>query len=90
MSEYYIPDKDSNVSHTQYNSMYAHTVKPLKRGHFGTMAFVLSSEVVLFLEVALFLLLNLEVSCVYEFYGPRPYIDKLREVVASLWSSGLV
>ena len=30
-----------------------HTVKPLERGHFGTVAFVLSLEVVLFLEVAL-------------------------------------
>ena len=33
------------------------TVKPPKRGHFATMAFVLSSEVVLFSEVALFLLI---------------------------------
>ena len=23
-------------------------------------------------------------ACVYEFYGPKPYIDKLREVITSL------
>ena len=40
---------DLALSHTVRN-----TVKPPKRGHFGTMAFVLSSEVVLFLEVAFF------------------------------------
>ena len=33
---------------------------------------------------------GLEIPCVYEFYGPKPYIDKLREVIASLKSSGLV
>ena len=32
------------------------TVKPLNKGHFGTAAFVLSLEVVLFLEVVDFLL----------------------------------
>ena len=27
--------------------------------------------------------------CVYQFYGPKPYIDKLREVIDSLKTSGL-
>ena len=27
---------------------------------------------------------------VYQFYGPKPYIDKLREVINSLKTSGLV
>ena len=27
---------------------------------------------------------GLEIPCVYEFYGPKPYIDKLREVIDSL------
>ena len=40
-----------------------YTVKPPKRGHFGTVAFVLSSEVVLLSEVAPFLLLN-PIQCV--------------------------
>jgi len=31
--------------------LLAHTVEPPNRGHFGTAAFVLSSEVVLFSEV---------------------------------------
>ena len=42
---------------------YSATVKPPKRGHFGTVAFVLSSEVVLLSEVAPFLLLN-PIQCV--------------------------
>ena len=33
---------------------------------------------------------GLEIPCVYEFYGPKPYIDKLKEVIVSLKSSGLV
>ena len=37
------------------NPGYVLDSKPLKRGHFGTVAFVLSSEVVLFSEVAPFL-----------------------------------
>ena len=41
----------------------SYTVKPPKRGHFGTVAFVLSSEVVLLSEVAPFLLLN-PIQCV--------------------------
>ena len=24
---------------------------------------------------------SLEIPCIYEFYGPKPYIDKLREVI---------
>ena len=53
---------------TLYSSMVYlgiayNTVKPPKRGHFGTVAFVLSSEVVLLSEVALFLLLNC-IQCV--------------------------
>ena len=31
-----------------------------------------------------------EIPCVYQFYGPKPYIDKLREVIDSLKTSGLV
>ena len=27
---------------------------------------------------------GLEIPCVYQFYGPKPYIDKLREVIDSL------
>ena len=34
---------------------------------------------------------GLEIPCVYQFYGPKPYIDKLREVIDSLrediWTS---
>ena len=33
---------------------------------------------------------GLEIQCVYQFYGPKPYIDKLREVIDSLKTSGLV
>ena len=33
---------------------------------------------------------GLEIPCVYQFYGPKPYIDKLREVIDSLKTSGLV
>ena len=33
---------------------------------------------------------GLEIPCVYKFYGPKPYIDKLREVIDSLKTSGLV
>ena len=33
---------------------------------------------------------GLETPCVYQFYGPKPYIDKLREVIDSLKTSGLV
>jgi len=33
---------------------------------------------------------GLEIPCVYQFYGPKPYIDKLPEVVDSLKTSGLV
>ena len=33
---------------------------------------------------------GLEILCVYQFYGPKPYIDKLREVIDSLKTSGLV
>ena len=33
---------------------------------------------------------GLEIPCVYQFYGPKPYIDKLREVSDSLKTSGLV
>ena len=32
---------------------------------------------------------GLEIQCVYQFYGPKPYIDKLREVIDSLKTSGL-
>jgi len=34
-----------------YRCMSRYTVEPPNRGHFGTVAFVLSSEVVLFSEV---------------------------------------
>ena len=33
---------------------------------------------------------GLEIPCVYQFYGPKPYIDKLQEVIDSLKTSGLV
>ena len=33
---------------------------------------------------------GLEIPCVYQFNGPKPYIDKLREVNDSLKISGLV
>ena len=33
---------------------------------------------------------GLEIPCVYQFYGPKPYIDKLQEVNDSLKTSGLV
>ena len=32
---------------------------------------------------------GLEIPCVYQFYGPKAYIDKLREVSDALKSSGL-
>ena len=31
----------------------------------------------------------LEIPCVYQFYEPKPYIDKLRVVIDSLKTSGL-
>jgi len=33
---------------------------------------------------------GLEIPCVYQFYEPKPYIDKLREGIDSLKTSGLV
>ena len=33
---------------------------------------------------------GLEIQRVYQFYGPKPYIDKLGEVIDSLKTSGLV
>ena len=33
---------------------------------------------------------GLEIPCVYQFYEPKPNIDKLREVIDSLKTSGLV
>ena len=33
---------------------------------------------------------GLEIPCVYQFYGPKPYIDKLQEVIDCLKTSGLV
>ena len=39
------------MSTRMIESTQAVTVEPLNRGHFGTAAFVLSSEVVLFSEV---------------------------------------
>ena len=61
--------------------MVIYTVKPLRRGHFGTVAFVLCSEAVLFSDVALYNPLNywrgvgvnrgarygLEIPCAYQF-----------------------
>ena len=32
---------------------------------------------------------GLEIPCVYSFYGPKPYISKLQELVASLEAKGL-
>ena len=57
----YVGDPAYDTATTQLQGMY--TVKPPKRGHFGTVAFVLSSEVVLLSEVAPFLLLN-PIQCV--------------------------
>ena len=72
------------------------TVKPPRRGHFGTVAFVLCSEVVLFSEVALYNSLELlgesesrsriwtqNTLCLLIF-GRKPYVEKSREVVNSL------
>lgn len=33
---------------------------------------------------------GLEIPCVYHLYGPKPYIDKMTELVDSLTTSGLV
>ena len=33
---------------------------------------------------------GLEIPCEYSLYGPKPYIDKLKELVASLEAKGLV
>ncbi len=33
---------------------------------------------------------GLEIPCVYQFYGPKLFIDKVREVIESLNTSGLV
>ena len=46
----------------QFKVQYMYTVKPPKRGHFGTVAFVLSSEVVLLSEVAPFFVLGMYFS----------------------------
>ena len=32
---------------------------------------------------------GLGIQCVYQFYGPKPYVDKIREVFHSLKTSGL-
>ena len=33
---------------------------------------------------------GLEIQCVYQFYGPKPYVDKIREIFHSLKTFGLV
>ena len=33
---------------------------------------------------------GLEIPCEYSLYAPKPYIDKLKELVASLEAKGLV
>ena len=33
---------------------------------------------------------GLEILCIYHLYGPKPYIDKMKELVDSLIASGLV
>ena len=33
---------------------------------------------------------GLEIPCEYHLYGPKPYIDKMKELVDSLSSSGLL
>ena len=33
---------------------------------------------------------GLEIPCIYHLYGPKPYIDKMKELVDSLIASGLV
>ena len=62
LNEYGCRDAPCEKSWKQGNPL-SNTVKPPKRGHFGTVAFVLSSEVVLLSEVAPFLLLN-PIQCV--------------------------
>ena len=59
------------------------TVKPPNKGHFGNGSFVLCSEVVPISEVQLY---NPQIM----FYGHKPYIDKMKELVDSLTASGLV
>ena len=59
------------------------TVKPPNKGHFGNGSFVLCSEVVPISEVQLY---NPQIM----FYGPKPYIDKMKELADSLTASGLV
>ena len=33
---------------------------------------------------------GLEIPCIHHLYGPKPYIDKMKELVDSLTASGLV
>ena len=33
---------------------------------------------------------GLEISCIYRFYGPREYIDKMKEIIDSLKTNGFV
>ena len=33
---------------------------------------------------------GLEIPCIYALYGPKPYVDKLEELVASQKAKGLV
>ena len=33
---------------------------------------------------------GLEIPCIYHLYGPKPYIDKMKELVDSSIASGLV
>ena len=33
---------------------------------------------------------GLEIPCIYHLYGPKPYIDKMKELVDAFTASGLV
>ena len=59
-----------------------YTVELPNKGHFGNESFVLCSEVVPISEVQLY---NPQII----FHGPKPYIDKMKELVDCLTASGL-
>ena len=33
---------------------------------------------------------GMEIPCIYQFYGPKPYVDRIQEVTESLRASGLL
>ena len=78
--------------------MRAFIVKPLIKGHFGTRSFVPSLKVIPISKVHRTLILYhrtmtlqlVNIKCAYNHYGPKSYIDKMKELVNSLIASGLV